>query len=464
MTKIAGWNHKLLNILWRFDIKTWKRCRLFVEMELSGQRPLEIYDYLMRTRNNPNKWVLDMIHRNSIAELNKKSFQNVLSRLTQSVESFICYRELKKEPQQKNTLLRQYYLRHSDYKEWENNFYKALDRYNKQETVSFHDQFDLIRILHQSYFNTHPIKKAYSIDILRRLRQLSQSTQEEYQSYVDIVLNYTEIATKNPQLLLPLQSKATLNTELFHDINSLMKKYNSDLAEDIILRFDSIGPSIDLEIRIVISGLLREILLAQLLREGQNKTAELAVKVMFKELEYMEEKEIPINPGKIYRLINCLNYIGDIDSMEMILNKYESQMAGKDVYEISQAHLLIAKNMVAEAITRLLNIQAYKFKTKQRVKTALIRAYSQYYDQPEFCLSEIKKYKNWIKANNTLLSEIVQIGTTRSVNILEEILKNHDVTLILNKIHEKRPLSSRRWLLKEVERRYQIDTSSSFSQ
>jgi len=125
-------HHRLLIILSRFDIATWKRCRLFVQMEISGKRPLEIYDYLMKTRKNHKKWDLE----------EKKAFQNELSRLTLAIESFISYEEFKQEKQYKDLLLRQYYLRYSDEKEWEQSFHKSIGRYNKQESISFFDQFD----------------------------------------------------------------------------------------------------------------------------------------------------------------------------------------------------------------------------------------------------------------------------------------------------------------------------------
>jgi len=136
--------HKSLKILSRFDIGTWKRCRSFVPIELPGQRPLEIYDYLMKTRKNPKKWDLVKI---------KKAFQNELSRLTLAIESFISYEEFKQEKQYKDLLLRQYYLRYSDEKEWEASFHKSIGRYNKQESISFFDQFDLIKGHTQSKSN-----------------------------------------------------------------------------------------------------------------------------------------------------------------------------------------------------------------------------------------------------------------------------------------------------------------------
>ena len=130
-------HHRLLIILSRFDIATWKRCRLFVQMELSGHRPIEIYDYLMKTKSKTKKWEIDTIYSQTLKQLSKKSFQNELSRLTHAVESFLSYEELKQETQYKDLLLRQYYLRHGDHKSWEANFYKAISRYNKQEHISF---------------------------------------------------------------------------------------------------------------------------------------------------------------------------------------------------------------------------------------------------------------------------------------------------------------------------------------
>jgi hypothetical protein len=91
----------------------------------------------MKTRNNPKKWDLEEIHKASLPTLTKKAFQNELSRMTLAIESFLSYEELKQEKQYKDLLLRQYYLRHSDHKEWEASFHRSLDNYNKQGRLSF---------------------------------------------------------------------------------------------------------------------------------------------------------------------------------------------------------------------------------------------------------------------------------------------------------------------------------------
>ena len=447
-------SHRSLKILTRFNIGTWKRCRLFIEMEVIGDRPIEIYDYLMKTRKNPKKWDLEKVHDITLPTLSKRAFQNELSRLTLAIESFISYEELKEEKQYKDLLLRQYYLRNSDHKEWESNFHKSIERYNKNESMSFLDQFDLMRILHQAYFSTHPIKKSYVIDILQQLQEVSQSTSSAYLSYIHLIYHQENGISKNPQSQLKLQRKAALSAELFDDIDNVIKDFNLTHAENIIQRLDDIGQSINLEIKIIIYGLLRQNLLSQLSKGNETERIKLTIKVMNSELESMEQAIIPINPSKIYRLVSLLNYIGDIDSMELILNKYENSMSGQAFFELSKATVLILKNMVSEAITHLNQIEVDSFRTKYLIRSQLIRAYSKYYDDVDFCLDEIQKFRKWIRTNKTALSENSEIGLSRSMEILRDMLRKKDVTDIVNKIYDKQPLAGRMWLLKEVKERY----------
>ena len=57
------------------------------------------------------------------------------------------------------------------------------------------------------------------------------------------------------------------------------------------------------------------------------------------------------------------------------------------------------------------------------------------------------------------MSDRVEIGLIRSMNILTDILKKKPVGGILKKIREDEPVSGRLWLLKEVKKRYRVDTS-----
>ena len=454
-------HHRLLRILSRFDIATWKRCRLFVQMELSGNRPIEIYDYLMKTKSKTQKWEIDNIYSHTLKELSTKSFQNELSRLTHAVESFLSYEELKQETQYKDLLLRQYYLRHGDHKSWEANFHKAISRYNKQEHISFMDQYDLIRVLHQAYFNTHPIKKAYVIDILEQLKQTTESSLSAYQSYIDLILHHENSISQDPQSVLPISDKSPLNQEFFDSIKQLQLSYCEELMMEVISAIDGLDGTADPEIVIVSLGLITEILFKEAGIHGLSETTSKITIVMLKELDAMEQANITITSNKIYRLITFLAYVDNTEQMIEILARYHVSMSHEPYYQLSEALLMITQGDFSKAISHLNKIELVSIQLKRTTRNQLIRAYSMHYDQVDFCLDEIQKFKKWIQNNRQLMSDRVEIGLIRSMNILSDILKNKRVDGILNNIREDKPLSGRMWLLKEVKKRYRVDASLS---
>ena len=454
-------HHRLLKILSRFDIATWKRCRLFVQMELSGNRPIEIYDYLMKTKSKTQKWEIDNIYSHTLKELSTKSFQNELSRLTHAVESFLSYEELKQETQYKDLLLRQYYLRHGDHKSWEANFHKAISRYNKQEHISFMDQYDLIRVLHQAYFNTHPIKKAYVIDILEQLKQTTESSLSAYQSYIDLILHHENSISQDPQSVLPISDKSPLNQEFFDSIKQLQLSYCEELMMEVISAIDGLDGTADPEIVIVSLGLITEILFKEAGIHGLSETTSKITIVMLKELDAMERANITITSNKIYRLITFLAYVDNTEQMIEILARYHVSMSHEPYYQLSEALLMITQGDFSKAISHLNKIELVSIQLKRTTRNQLIRAYSMHYDQVDFCLDEIQKFKKWIQNNRQLMSDRVEIGLIRSMNILSDILKNKPVDGILNNIREDKPLSGRMWLLKEVKKRYRVDASLS---
>jgi len=451
--------HRLLIILSRFEIARWKRCRLFVQMELSGNRPIEIYDYLMKTKSKSQKWEIDTIYGHTLKELSKKSFQNELSRLTYAVEGFISYEELKQEKQYQDLLMRQYYLRHNDEKEWKSSFLKSIDRYNKQEHISFMDQYDLIRVLHQAYFNTHPIKKAYVIDILEQLKHTSESTLTAYQSYIDLILHHENSISQNPQSVLPIRDKSPFNSELFELIRQLYSCYNDELMTEIMSTIDELGGKAEPEIVIITLGLIREILFKQTGTHGLSETTSQIAAIMIREFNFMERANITVTAHKIYRLITYLDYIDDREQTNEILDRYRSRLSQEPYYQLSMATLMMSSGNADEAISLLNRINMNTKSLKYLVRNKLIRAYSVHYDQVDFCLDEIQKFKKWIRINRQLMSERVEIALIRSMNILSDILKNKPVDGILKKIREDEPVSGRMWLLKEVKKRYQVDTS-----
>ena len=453
--------HRLLKILSRFDIATWKRCRLFVQMELSGNRPIEIYDYLMKTKSKTQKWEIDMIYSQTLKELSKKSFQNELSRLTYAVENFISYQEFKEENQYQDLLLRQYYLRRGDHKSWEANFHKAISRYNKQEHISFMDQYDLIRVLHQAYFNTHPIKKAYVIDILEQLKQTTESSLSAYQSYIDLILHHENSISQDPQSVLPISDKSPLNQEFFDSIKQLQLSYCEELMMEVISAIDGLDGTADPEVVIVSLGLITEILFKEAGIHGLSETTSKITIVMLKELDAMERANITITSNKIYRLITFLAYVDNTEQMIEILARYHVSMSHEPYYQLSEALLMITQGDFSKAISHLNKIELVSVQLKRTTRNQLIRAYSMHYDQVDFCLDEIQKFKKWIQNNRQLMSDRVEIGLIRSMNILSDILKNKPVDGILNNIREDKPLSGRMWLLKEVKKRYRVDASLS---
>ena len=451
--------HRLLKILSRFDIATWKRCRLFVQMELSGNQPIEIYDYLMKTKSQTQKWEIDIIYSQTLKKLSKKSFQNELSRLTYAVESFISYEELKEENQYQDLLLRQYYSRHGDHKSWETNFHKAINRYNKQETISFMDQFDLIRVLHQAYFNTHPIKKAYVIDILEQLKYNSESTLTAYRSYIDLILHHENSISQNPQSILPIADKSPFNMDFFDSIRRLYTSYSEELMTEVMSAIDGLDGTADPQIVIVSLGLITEILFKETGAHGLSEMTSKIATIMMMELDSMERANITVNSKKIYRLITYLNYVDNSDKMLEILERYEVSMSQEAYYQLSMATLMMSRGNTDEAISLLNRIDMSTKSLKYIVRNKLIRAYSMHYDQVDFCLDEIQKFKKWIRNNKQLMSDRVEIGLIRSMSILTDILKRKPVDGILLRIREDQPLSGRMWFLKEVKKRYHVDTS-----
>ena len=430
-------------------------------MELSGNRPIEIYDYLMKTKSKTQKWEIDNIYSHTLKELSTKSFQNELSRLTHAVESFLSYEELKQETQYKDLLLRQYYLRHGDHKSWEANFHKAISRYNKQEHISFMDQYDLIRVLHQAYFNTHPIKKAYVIDILEQLKQTTESSLSAYQSYIDLILHHENSISQDPQSVLPISDKSPLNQEFFDSIKQLQLSYCEELMMEVISAIDGLDGTADPEIVIVSLGLITEILFKEAGIHGLSETTSKITIVMLKELDAMERANITITSNKIYRLITFLAYVDNTEQMIEILARYHVSMSHEPYYQLSEALLMITQGDFSKAISHLNKIELVSVQLKRTTRNQLIRAYSMHYDQVDFCLDEIQKFKKWIQNNRQLMSDRVEIGLIRSMNILSDILKNKPVDGILNNIREDKPLSGRMWLLKEVKKRYRVDASLS---
>ena len=452
-------HHRLLTILSRFDIATWKRCRLFVQMELSGNRPIEIYDYLMKTKSKTQKWEIDMIYSHTLKQLSKKAFQNELSRLTHAVESFISYEELKEENQYKDLLLRQYYLRHGNHKSWEANFYKAISRYNKQEHISFMDQYDLIRVLHQAYFNTHPIKKAYVIDILEQLKYTSESTLTAYRSYIDLILNHENSISQNTQSILPITDKSSFNKEFFDSIRRLYTSYSEELMTSVMSAIDELDGNVDPEIAIVSLGLVTEILFKETGSHGLSETTSKIAAVMLKEFNCMERANIMVTSQKIYRLITYLNHVDNSYKMVEILDRYKASKSHEAYYQLSIATLMISRGDADEAISLLNKIDMSTKSLKYVVRNKLIRAFIMHYDQVDFCIDEIQKFKKWIRKNKNLMSSKTEIGLISSMNILTDILKKKPVDGILKKLREDQPVSGRMWLLKEVKKRYQVDTS-----
>ena len=453
--------HRLLKILSRFDIATWKRCRLFVQMELSGNRPIEIYDYLMKTKSKTQKWEIDNIYSHTLKELSTKSFQNELSRLTHAVESFLSYEELKQETQYKDLLLRQYYLRHGDHKSWEANFHKAISRYNKQEHISFMDQYDLIRVLHQAYFNTHPIKKAYVIDILEQLKQTTESSLSAYQSYIDLILHHENSISQNPQSILPIADKSPFNIEFFESISQLQLSYSEELMTEVMSAIDGLDGNADPEIVIVSLGLITEMLFKETGTHGLSDTTSQIASIMLKELNWMEQANITITSNKIYRLVTFLAYVDNTKQMIEILDRYKVSMSHEPYYQLSEALLMMSEGDFSKAISHLNKIESLSIQLKRTIRNQLIRAYSMHYEQVDFCLDEIQKFKKWVRNHRNLMSTKTELGLIRSMDVLSDILKNKPVEGILKKFGENQPLSGRMWLLKEVIKRYRIDTSLS---
>ena len=453
--------HRLLKILSRFDIATWKRCRLFVQMELSGNRPIEIYDYLMKTKSQTQKWDIDTLYSHTLKELSKKSFQNELSRLTYAVENFISYQEFKEENQYQDLLLRQYYLRHGDHKSWEANFYKAINRYNKQEHISFMDQYDLIRVLHQAYFNTHPIKKAYVIDILEQLKYTSESTLTAYRSYIDLILHHENSISQNPQSVLSIADKSPFNIEFFESISQLQSSYSEELMTEVMSAIDGLDGNADPEIVIVSLGLITEMLFKETGTHGLSDTTSQIASIMLKELNWMEQANITITSNKIYRLVTFLAYVDNTKQMIEILDRYKVSMSHEPYYQLSEALLMMSEGDFSKAISHLNKIESLSIQLKRTIRNQLIRAYSMHYEQVDFCLDEIQKFKKWVRNHRNLMSTKTELGLIRSMDVLSDILKNKPVEGILKKFGENQPLSGRMWLLKEVIKRYRIDTSLS---
>ena len=142
-----------------------------------------------------------------------------------------------------------------------------------------------------------------------------------------------------------------------------------------------------------------------------------------------------------------------------ILERYEVSMSQEAYYQLSMATLMMSRGNTDEAISLLNRIDMSTKSLKYIVRNKLIRAYSMHYDQVDFCLDEIQKFKKWIRNNRQLMSDRVEIGLIRSMSILTDILKRKPVDGILLRIREDQPLSGRMWFLKEVKKRYHVDTS-----
>ena len=322
------------------------------------------------------------------------------------------------------------------------------------------DQYDLIRVLHQAYFNTHPIKKAYVIDILEQLKYNSESTLTAYRSYIDLILHHENSISQNPQSVLPITDKShQFSMDFFDLIKRLYLGYNDELMTEIMSNIEGLDGTADPEIIIVSIGLITEILLKQAVIHGLSDTTSKIATIMMMELNYMERANITVNSKKVYRLITYLNYVDDTEKMLEVLDRYRTRMSQRPYYQLSMATLMMSRGDMDEAISQLNRIDMSTKSLKYIVRNKLIRAYSMYYDQIDFCLDEIQKFKKWIRNNRQLMSDRVEIGLIRSLNILTDILRNRPVDGVLRKIREDQPLSGRMWLLKEVEKRYLIDTS-----
>ena len=103
------------------------------------------------------------------------------------------------------------------------------------------DQFDLIRVLHQAYFNTHPIKKAYVIDILEQLKYNSESTLTAYRSYIDLILHHENSISQNPQSILPIADKSPFNMDFFDSIRRLYTSYSEELMTEVMSAIDAVS-------------------------------------------------------------------------------------------------------------------------------------------------------------------------------------------------------------------------------
>ena len=323
------------------------------------------------------------------------------------------------------------------------------------------DQYDLIRVLHQAYFNTHPIKKAYVIDILEQLKQTTESSLSAYQSYIDLILHHENSISQDPQSVLPISDKSPLNQEFFDSIKQLQLSYCEELMMEVISAIDGLDGTADPEIVIVSLGLITEILFKEAGIHGLSETTSKITIVMLKELDAMEQANITITSNKIYRLITFLAYVDNTEQMIEILARYHVSMSHEPYYQLSEALLMITQGDFSKAISHLNKIELVSIQLKRTTRNQLIRAYSMHYDQVDFCLDEIQKFKKWIQNNRQLMSDRVEIGLIRSMNILSDILKNKPVDGILNNIREDKPLSGRMWLLKEVKKRYRVDASLS---
>ena len=230
---------------------------------------------------------------------------------------------------------------------------------------------------------------------------------------------------------------------------------------EVISAIDGLDGTADPEIVIVSLGLITEILFKEAGIHGLSETTSKITIVMLKELDAMERANITITSNKIYRLITFLAYVDNTEQMIEILARYHVSMSHEPYYQLSEALLMITQGDFSKAISHLNKIELVSIQLKRTTRNQLIRAYSMHYDQVDFCLDEIQKFKKWIQNNRQLMSDRVEIGLIRSMNILSDILKNKPVDGILNNIREDKPLSGRMWLLKEVKKRYRVDASLS---
>lgn len=450
-------SHRIFKILSRFNIGEWKQCRLFVEMELTGHRPLEIFDYLMKTRKKSTDWTMDEIHHQSIANLSKKSFLNEVSRLTAAVENYLSYKELQRNPQLGKLLLRKYYLHNKDESEWESSFKKSIEKFNDQKSTSYKDQFLLIQILHQAYHNTHPYKNDHIIGILEQWKLETKDTFSSYQNYIDLIDLHENYISKNVQKNITLKKVSSIPKPFIFDLLKRAYTDNNDQHHSEILEYLNKNEDvIDLEILTVVYGIFKKILTAHLLRTGNPSSAQFLYQISQKEIELIHTLELPLSPDKILSVFRILQFLDNLPEMDKLIIQYKDEFKDNPYYLFCLSIWQLSHNQLEQGINTLNTIISESINVKLNVRRYLIRAYCSYYDETEFCLDEIKKFKLWLTYNENYISHSTYQAERNFLSLLKMILRNESINSIRKSMEEFEYLSNRIWIYKEIKRRYKV--------